>query len=296
MVLRRNYGFSDQEMKQPMQQMPTLSAIREAHGWKRGYEQYLPLSRYLFRPVGFWLTWAAIRMGWTSEGVSWLSCLVGFAGCALLVSGSSQLLPAGIGLLFLFNLLDCVDGSIARTLKTQNPYGRFLDSVCGGVIDLAFWAIVGIMAFQQPQLLHWPQPWGHGPVFWLAVGGVTCFLCIFLGYVERTFDELLREHWDRQPQQGLAASPGESIAPVGVQSASGGGNQEPEAAWLRAIVTNMRVRETHYGLFLIAYWAEMVDLLLGGYLLFYCASSIFLLAVYVHRGRQILRTSRGVQA
>lgn len=269
-------------MKQHVENMPTLQAIREAHGWKMEYEQYLPLSRYVFRPAGFWLTWAAIRMGWTSEGVSWLSGLVGLAGCALLASGSQQLLPAGVGLLFLFNLLDCVDGSLARTLKTQNPYGRFLDSVCGGVIDLAFWGIVGIMAFQHPQLLHWPQPWGYGPVFWLAVGGLTCFLCIFLGFLERTFDELLREHWDKH--QGLAPTSAMERPPKSTD------------IWLRAIITNMRVRETHYCLLLIAYWAEMVDLLLGGYLLFYCASSVFLLAVYAHRGRQIRRTSSGVQA
>ena len=231
-------------------------------------------------------------MGWTSEGVSWLSGLVGLVGCALLAGGAPQLLPVGIGILFLFNLLDCVDGSLARTMKTQNPYGRFLDSVCGGIIDLAFWGIVGIMAFQQPQLLHWPQLWGYGPVFWLAVGGLTCFLCIFLGFLERTFDDLLREQWDRQ--QGLVARPHEVIAYAGIQSAPIGGNRGPWVAWLREIVTNMRVRETHYSLLLIAYWIEMVDLLLGGYLLFYFGASVFLLAVYAKRGRKILRVNSGV--
>lgn len=274
--------------------MPTLRDIRGAHGWKMAYEQYLPLSRYVFRPVGFLLTWAAVRMGWTSEGVSWLSGLVGLAGCGLLASGSPEMLPVGIGVLFLFNLLDCVDGSLARTLKTQNPYGRFLDSICGGVIDLAFWGIVGIMAFQHPQLLHWPQPWGYGPVFWLAVGGATCFLCIFLGFLERTFDDLLREQWDRQ--QGLVARPHAVIVHSDIQSELISGNRGLWSAWLREIVTNMRVRETHYSLLLIAYLAERVDLLLDGYLLFYFGASIFLLAVYAKRGRKILRVNNDVQA
>ena len=64
--------------------MQTLRDIRGAHGLKREYEQYLPLSRYVFRPLGFLLTWAAVRMGWTSEGVSWLSGLVGLAGYVLI--------------------------------------------------------------------------------------------------------------------------------------------------------------------------------------------------------------------
>jgi len=273
-------------MKPHVQNMPTLRDIREAHGWKRAYEQYLPLSRYVFRPVGFRLTWVAIRMGWTSEGVSWLSGLVGLAGCALLASGSPEMLPVGIGVLFLFNLLDCVDGSLARTLKTQNPYGRFLDSVCGGVIDLAFWGIVGIMAFQQPQLLHWPQPWGYGPVFWLAVGGLTCFLCIFLGFLERTFDDLLREQWDLLHQRPAHVSGIAGVA--GGAAATPGGDHHVEHMWLRTIATNMRVRETHYALLLVAYGIGRLELLLSLYLLYYLAHCVLLLIVYAQRGLKIM--------
>lgn len=270
-----------------MQQMPTLSAIREAHGWKREYEQYLPLSRYLFRPVGFWLTWAAIRMGWTSEGVSWLSCLVGLAGCALLVSGSSQLLPAGIGLLFLFNLLDCVDGSLARTLKTQNPYGRFLDSVCGGVIDLAFWAIVGIMAFQHPQLLYWPAPFGHGSIFWLAIGGTVCFLYLLLGLVESRFDELLKPFWR-----------GEGSVAKRSEAQQAWIQQESCKLWpLRLIVaTNLRVRETHYVFLLAAWLVGAVDFLLVLYLAYYFLHDILIMMVYAKRGREIRGTYLAARA
>ena len=272
-------------MKSNGQHLPTLREIRAAHGWKREFEQYLPLSRYFFRPFGFLLTWVAIRAGWTSEGVSWLSGLVGLAGCTLLVSGSQQLLLVGIGLLFLFNLLDCVDGSIARTLKTQNPYGRFLDSICGGVIDLAFWGIVGIMAFQHPHLLHWPQPFGYESLFWLAVGGATCFLFIWLGYFEMCFDDLLRPAWDRvQSRERGEDSPlnaAESNLLLGPSS------EQPVAAWIRVLMTNLRVRETHYCLLLVAYWTATVDILLVAYLLYYAASNLSLLVVYATRGRQI---------
>lgn len=224
-------------------------------------------------------------MGWTSEGVSWLSGLVGLAGCALLVSGSQQLLLAGIGLLFLFNLLDCVDGSLARTMKTQNPYGKFLDSVCGGIIDLAFWGIVGIMAFQHPQFLHWSQPLGYGPVFWLAVGGLTCFASIWMGYSEMCFDQLLRPAWDRVKKAEAAArssvSEGESSREVTSL------NRLSATVWARAIMTNLRVRETHYVLLLAAYMTATVDLVLLAYAMCYVTYSVSLLVVYANRGRAV---------
>lgn len=272
-------------MKHLAQHMPTLRDIREAHGLKREYEQYLPLSRYVFRPSGFLLTWAAVRLGWTSEGVSWLSGLVGLAGCALLVSGSQQLVLAGIGLLFLFNLLDCVDGSLARTMKTQNPYGRFLDSVCGGIIDLAFWGIVGIMVFQHPQLLCWPPPFGYGPVFWLAVGGATCFLSIWMGYLEMCFDELLRPAWDRIKNTEAAMS--SSVSVVANHPSVKPLNRRSAAVWTQAVMTNLRVRETHYALLLVAYMTATVDLLLAAYLTYYVTYNVSLLVVYAKRGCEV---------
>jgi hypothetical protein len=275
-------------MKRNGQHLPMLREIREAHGSnpvRREYERYLLFNGYLFRPISFLLTWVAIRMGATSEGVSWLSGAVGLAGCALLVSGSQEAALVGIGVLFLFNLLDCVDGDIARSMKTQNPYGRFLDSVCGGVIDLAFWGIVGIMAFQHPQLLCWPQPFGYGPVFWLAVGGATCFLSIWMGYLEMCFDELLRPAWDRIRETETATNT--SVSAVDSRSSVEPLNGRPASVWARAILTNLRVRETHYALLLAAYMTATVDFLLTAYVICYATYNLSLLAVYAKRGREV---------
>jgi len=272
-------------MKRNSRREPTIQEIREAHGSKRAYEKFLPLSRYLFRPLGFWVAWVAIRMGVTSEGISWLSGLAGLAGCALLVSGVPQMLPVGIGLLALFNLLDCVDGSIARAMKTQNPYGRFLDSVCGGAIDLAFWGIVGVLAYQHPNLLQWPDPFGYGPLFWLGVGGVACFLSMWTNYLEFCFDELLRPAWNRVRERASGA--GEAPDTGGFIPTSEGRGGASWSAWGHVIATNLRVRETHYGLLAAAYLAGAVDLLLAIYAVFFAASTLMLLSVYVQRGRHV---------
>ncbi len=266
--------------------MPTLREIRDAHGWKRAYEQYLVLSRYVFRPIGFRLTWLAVRLGATSEAVSWLSAVVGLMALVLLVSGREPALQAGLVLLLLFNLLDCVDGSIARAMRTKNPYGQFLDSVCGGVVDLGFWAAVGVLAFRHPALLRYPEGSGHGPLFWLGVGGATCLLAVTLGYMERTYDELLKEPWN-QLQRAL---------PAGTADAGSQKDEGPAAVMLRHLSRNLRVRETHYVLLLIAWWIRAVDLLLVAYLVFYAVHVLLSLALYTYRGRAIKATwpGRGV--
>lgn len=257
---------------------PTLKEIRIAHAWKRDYERYLILSRYLFRPVGFLATWLAIRAGLTTEGISWISGIIGLTACIILASVRETFQPAALVLLMLFNLLDCVDGSLARTLKTGNPYGRFLDSVCGGVIDLGFWAVVGILAFRHPMLLHYPNGFGYGAVFWLGMGGATCFLAATLGYMEQSYDELLHPAW-RQLNQ--------STSPNSGKRNSSKGEEPPAHGLLRVIARNLRVRETHYVLLSIAWWIRAVDLLLIVYLAYYGVHVVLALLLYTRRGRAV---------
>jgi phosphatidylglycerophosphate synthase len=266
--------------------LPTLQEIRDAHGWKRDYEKYLPLSRFIFRPLGFLLTWLAIRTGWTTESVACLSGIVGIAGCLCLMSGWQSLLPFGIGLLLAFNLLDCVDGSIARTMKTENPYGKFLDSVCGGLIDLAFWGVLGVAAFRNPELLTWQNPLGYGAAFWLAVGSATCFLSIHVVFLENIFDRSLRKDWNKL--QMSKEAPRGVIEPE-ENSTLSSKNGIDRRYMLRMINNNLRVRETHYLLLIVAYLTRAVDLLLGAYLIYYIFQNTISLIVYSKRGRQIRR-------
>ncbi|RJO60143.1 CDP-alcohol phosphatidyltransferase family protein [candidate division WS5 bacterium] len=255
---------------------PTLSQIRDAHDWKREYEKYLPVSRFLFRPAGFVATWVCIRSGLTSEAVSWLSGLVALGGFLCLLSASVELLPIGIGLLLLFNLFDCVDGSIARVMKTENPYGRFLDALMSWT-DMGFWAVVGIMIYQHPQLAFWQNPFGKGTVVWLAAGALASFFYIYAAYVEYIFDSLLREYWNK-----LSGIP-KSEAHENNVAATGGFFTKI----IRIALHNLRVRETQYLLLIIAYLAESVDLLLGFFLLFNTLHALSLIFIYSIRGRVV---------
>jgi phosphatidylglycerophosphate synthase len=265
--------------------LPTLREIRAAHSWKRDYENYLPLSRFIFRPVGFLLTWVAIRIGLTTEAVSWFSGIVGVAACLCLVSGDTDLLAFGLALLLFFNLLDCVDGSIARTMKTENPYGRFLDSICGGIVDMAFWGIVGIMAYHHPHYLLRSEPFGYGPIFWLVLGGLTCFLFILLGYLEQTFDRLLRPGWERL-NADIANTEELTMKKRSFQQLTSS-QEDISITVLRKINTNLRVRETHYFLLIITLWLGIIDFLLEFYFLYYTVHTIILMIIYCFRGTKI---------
>jgi len=261
--------------------VPTLKEIREAHSWKRDYERFLPVSRFLFRPVSFPVTWLAIRLGLTSEGVSWLSGIVGLAGCIFLMSEVQTSLVTGIGLLMLFNLLDCVDGGIARTMKTQNPYGRFLDSTCGGIIDLIFWAVIGIMAFRNPEYVFTRNIPSFANSTWLIIGILTCFLSIWLVYVEQTFDSLLRPSWEMMNTSESSASI-DWKTQVNIQ-------YTPSATItvLRIINNNLRVRESHYIVLLIAFIGRFIDLFLATFFFYYLASNVILMAIYSFRGAKV---------
>jgi hypothetical protein len=262
---------------------PTLQEIRDTHAWKREYERYLPLSRFVFRPMGFLLTWLAIRIGLTSEVVSWLSGLIGLIAYLCLLSSHEQLLSVGIGLLCFFNLLDCVDGSIARTMKTENPYGRFLDSLMGW-IDMGFWALIGVMAYRHTQLLYWPDPFGKGVIVWLVIGGLTSYFFILAGYIEGLFDGYLRADWDKLVNK--------QKSDILKNEVTKNGNTSPSFILniIRRINHNLRVRETHYFLLVFAYCGKVIDLLLGLFLLYYFLHTIFLIIVYSSRGRCLLKS------
>ena len=267
--------------------LPTLQDIRSAHSSrKRDYEKYLPISRFCFRPLGFLLTWLAIRLQLATETVSFLSGVVGITGCLFLTSDKENLLPLGLALLILFNLLDCVDGSIARTMKTENPYGRFLDAFCGAIIDIAFWPIIGIMAYRHDYLLTYPKVFGHSSYFWLAVGAVNCYLTFLILYVETTFDKLLRHDWDQLRLRKINKTPPHSQNPQ-KDNLIPSSNETNIRQFLTILNNNFRARETHYFLLILGFIIHIIDIFLIIFFIYYIINILLLLITYINRGRMI---------
>lgn len=261
---------------------PTLKEIFEAHAERKEYSQYLFLARYVLYPLGFLLTWICIRIRMTTETVAWFSGVVGLLGYLCLIGGQESLLVLGIGFLVFFNLLDCVDGSIARTMKTQNPYGRFLDSLMVW-IDLGFWALIGVMAYRHSNLYFLFDSSIQNPMIWLAVGGLASYFSILANYIEIIFDRSAREAWDEINNKPNTDT--DKLNREGTISASN--LKESSQFSLRQIIViinhNLRVRETHYLLLILAFVFNLIDLFLITFLFFYFSLSIILVVIYCRR-------------
>jgi len=256
---------------------PSLEQIKAAHGPKIEYERYLFASRFVFRPLSFPAIWLLVRLGVSSEKASWCSGLAALAGFACWLWPGKPLLWSGIGLLLLFNFMDCVDGGIARATFTRNPYGRFLDAVMYWV-DMVFWAMVGLLVWRMPAMRLLCLPAELYP----AAGALSAFSAAYAVYLEGVFDLVLREHWD-SVQGTLGAAP--RATPL--EGTSGPGRLA------RVLFFNLRVRETHYLLLAAAAGAGAADVLLVGFVVVNAVFPLLLLAVYCRRGRIIFQSGRG---
>ena len=260
---------------------PALNEIRAAHAPKREYERYLFVSRFLFRPPAFPAIWILVRLGLSSEAASWLSGLAAAAGFICLLWPGEPMLWQGISLLFLFNFFDCIDGGIARVMRTRNPYGRFLDSIMWWA-DMLFWTIIGVTVWRLHALRLLGDVLGIPPGVWLAAGALSAFLAAYAAYLDSTFDSVLREHWEILQRR-------EGIVPALTPTA---GKSRPEA-FVRVLVHNLRVRETHYLLLALGFASGCADLMLTFFLAVNAALVAGLLFTYCRRGRKIYNSGLG---
>jgi hypothetical protein len=260
---------------------PTLAEIHASHGPKKEYDRYLFAGRYIFRPPSFPAIWLLVRLGVTSEGASWLSGLAALAGFACLLWPSGPLLWQGALLLNLFNFIDCLDGGIARAMRTRNPYGRYLDSIMWWA-DMLFWTVIGVTVLRLPELRLAGDALGLPAWVWPAAGAFSAFLNAYAAYLEGVFDQVLRPHWEAlQRREGLEPAP----TPLA-------GKPLPEVI-VRVLVQNLRVRETHYLLLAAAFFFGWADLLLAFFLLVNAALVLALLVSYSGRGRRIREAGLG---
>jgi len=263
------------------QRYPGMQEIMAAHEDKREYERRLSSSRFIFRPPSFPAIWLLVRLGVSSEGASWLSGFFALCGLACLLWPSGPLLWAGVLFLCLFNFMDCIDGGIARIMGTRNPYGRFLDSIMWWA-DMLFWGVVGVTVWRMPELRLFGDTLGIVPGFWIAAGGTAAFLASYAAYLDSVFDLTLKEHWEKLRRAGGALPASTPLQGKSVWE-----------VFLRVMMHNLRVRETHYLLLGAAFAFGAADLLLAFFLLFYSAMTLALLVSYCRRGREVFISGLG---
>ena len=97
------------------------------------------LPAYLvYRPLSFYVTPLFLRLGVPILAVTLSSGVLAVAMLIIAVRGgpNAYLGVAAIG--FVFHVLDCVDGNMARTIGRPSRFGGLVD----GFIDMSFWTLL----------------------------------------------------------------------------------------------------------------------------------------------------------
>ena len=91
------------------------------------------IDRLIFRPVGFLIAKLLSKTSITPNTVTIISIFIGVATGPLFYYNTLRLTLLGILCLFLANVLDCVDGQLARLTGKNSKIGRILDGIAGDI-------------------------------------------------------------------------------------------------------------------------------------------------------------------
>jgi phosphatidylglycerophosphate synthase len=162
-----------------------------------------PWTTYVLRPLSYPGAWIFIRLGFSPNAVTYLSALLCVAGFACLATGNALCAWIGFGLFFLFGVLDCVDGNMARVLKKTGPWGEWVDALGGYTAYATILLAIGVAsdASSGPILpgVGLALPWPAGG--WTLVGGVAAAANLLMRAVFQNYRVVARDS-DRAPVGG----------------------------------------------------------------------------------------------
>lgn len=143
---------------------------------KRQWDRTYPWIAFVLRPASFVITW--LLPSWvTANQVTLLSYAVALASLLLMANGSQSAFVAGSVLLVLFNLIDCVDGNLARLRGSSSRFGRFLDALAFPTFILPYF-VLGIGLARRG---------GSDATLVLAVGASTTILKLLVPDIRQIF-------------------------------------------------------------------------------------------------------------
>jgi len=98
-------------------------------------------NRYILRPISVRLTRRFVKVGISANSVTFLMTLAGIVGIVCCVPHSALLTLAGALGFVLFDLLDAVDGEIARWNESSSTKGLYLDQASHLLVEYPSLAI-----------------------------------------------------------------------------------------------------------------------------------------------------------
>ena len=101
------------------------------------------LDRVFYRPIGFKIALLLRSTPVTPNIITIISIFVGVMGCVLFYPDDNLVINLfGFLLLVFANILDCVDGQLARITGIKSKIGRILDGFCGDIWFLTFYTTI----------------------------------------------------------------------------------------------------------------------------------------------------------
>ena len=114
--------------------------------------QFIDASDYA-RPLAIWIARLLRDTPMRAAHVTLVWTVIGLASAFCYAQGRYELALLGALLVQIKNILDAVDGSLARLQNRPSPIGRFLDSICDAVIAAALWAgLAAAIAHHRPAI------------------------------------------------------------------------------------------------------------------------------------------------
>lgn len=132
-------------------------------------------ARVFSRPLSFLVTYPLINLGISANTVSVVSIFVAVIACILLMLGH-PVSTIGVFVFLFWDVLDCVDGNIARVRKTASLKGEYMDAISGYTAPAFIYLAVGVAAYREPGILS-------GIGFWIVVVGAVASLSDLLSRI-----------------------------------------------------------------------------------------------------------------
>ena len=146
-------------------------------------------TQFVLRPLSFPSAWVFLRLGLSADAVTYISALLCIAGFLFVAAGGALFTWTGIALFFVFGVLDCADGNMARVIKKPNPWGEWVDALGGYIAYSTILLALGIAS----EILSGPAvpgfavslPWKGGG--WVLIGGLASATNLLMRLLYQSF-------------------------------------------------------------------------------------------------------------
>ncbi len=245
----------------------TIKDIRESYEMSPDSDFYkYSLARYLFRPLSFYFAWVAIKLKVSPNQITLLSWLVLFLGCINYATQYFDFELFSFTMIFLWALLDYVDGTMARALSVRSKFGHFID-VVGAYYLFAFLPVAIAIGTSDDML-------GRIAPVVLEYTGVSIFRqdLLLLGSIAAISNLLLR----------LTLLRGQVTFDVNVRDIDETSNAASLVAWVEALASP---RGFFFPLLIFCDYFNALDLFVLIYAMYYCLSLLVYTPFYCFKNR-----------